>query len=64
MRHLRRRGYATICAMTAIMLAGCARVSGGEYCSLYNPVYTSVMDSEETQAQVDLNNAVWMELCD
>ncbi len=33
------------------------------YCSSYIPVYTSRQDTEETKAQVDKNNAVYLERC-
>ena len=47
------------------MQIGCARGSHARssFCSVYDPVYMSVDDSEETKVQIDNNNAVWLELC-
>ena len=55
------RGIA--CALILVLQSGCARVSGGEYCLLYLPVYASTKDTEETRRQIDMNNVVWQELC-
>lgn len=34
------------------------------FCLLYEPVYTSVNDTEETIKQVVKNNAIWLEFCE
>lgn len=52
-----------VCALMAILLSACARVSGGTFCRLYEPVYTVPADSAETQQQVDANNVVWLMEC-
>lgn len=48
-----------------IMLGGCAKNLPviDTFCLKYQPVYTSIGDTEETKRQVDENNAVWMEGC-
>ena len=33
------------------------------YCAYYNPVYTSVKDTEQTKKDVDENNAIWLKRC-
>lgn len=45
------------------MLQGCAGASSGDFCDIYQPVYTAAADSAETRRQADLNNAVWAALC-
>ena len=55
--------YATACAVILLMPAACATVSPGDFCQVYQPVYTAKADTEETKVQVDGNNAVWLELC-
>lgn len=43
---------------------GCANVSPvRDYCLLYEPVYTSSVDTAETLRQTDRNNVVWLALC-
>jgi len=55
----------SLCALILLLLTGCATASrGADYCMVYEPVYTSPEDTEETRTQVDGNNAVWLELCD
>lgn len=46
------------------MPAACATASHGDFCQIYQPVYTVAADSEKTKSQVDGNNAVWLELCE
>ena len=55
---------ASVFVLTAALLSGCGSVSGGSFCGIYTPVYTSPDDTEETQEQIDQNNAVYLELCD
>lgn len=56
--------YAIACATILTTLCGCGAASQGSFCLLYIPVYTEDADTPETRRQADLNNAVWMELCD
>jgi hypothetical protein len=63
MIYQKRRLSAIVCMLTLILCGGCARNSGGDFCLIYQPIYTSVEDTEQTQDQVDINNAVWQELC-
>ena len=51
-------------SVIVIMLNGCGHASQGSFCNIYQPVYTSTADTEETKQQVDNNNVVWLELCD
>ncbi len=55
--------YVTGCCVMLAMPAGCAPVSQGDFCSLYKPVYTAAGDTPETKDSADINNAVWLELC-
>ena len=48
----------------SIMLTSCASVSPvSDFCLIYEPVYVSDDDTEETVRQVMLNNAAWEEIC-
>lgn len=47
-------------------LSGCAKSTQGaknSFCLIYEPIYMSVHDTEETKRQIDLNNAAFEELC-
>ena len=61
---LKAIAYVTVCAGTCLLLIGCAGASKGDFCLLYQPVYTSDDDSEYTLKQIDMNNALWLEMCD
>jgi hypothetical protein len=63
MRLRKPRARATACALILLTLQGCASASGGDFCALYQPVYTADADTEETKRQADGNNAVWLALC-
>lgn len=54
------------CALMLITLSGCETGSRGinNFCLLYQPVYHSKKDTEETKASIDVNNAIWLEKCD
>ncbi|MGM0423278.1 MAG: hypothetical protein ACQEQL_09315 [Pseudomonadota bacterium] len=45
------------------MQSGCAAVSAAEFCTVYQPVYSTTQDTEATRLQIDRNNAVWLEFC-
>ena len=50
--------------ITVISLGGCVNGSrANSYCDIYDPIYISPNDTEETKKQVDGNNIVWVELC-
>ena len=53
-----------VLGMISVLLSGCGNGSRGSYCAIYEPVYTSPQDTEETKKQTDRNNAVWLENCD
>ena len=50
-------------SLIIVLQSGCAKSSHASFCDIYNPVYMSVDDSEETKNQIDANNAVWLDLC-
>ena len=61
-----RTKLAAACALTLLILSGCAgniHVPTSAYCLIYEPVYTSDMDTLETIEAVARNNAVFEELC-
>lgn len=58
-----RAAFATACAAILLTLPGCAPASRGDFCEIYQPVYTAPADTEDTKSQSDANNAVWQELC-
>lgn len=35
-----------------------------DFCLIYEPIYHSPADTEETRQQADRNNAAWLELCE
>lgn len=49
------------------MLAACAKATPapttGEFCRVYEPVFTSPRDTEKTRAQTDVNNGNFECLC-
>ena len=50
--------------MTLLTVTGCERnIPANSYCLVYQPVYISEDDTEETLKQVDANNAAYEELC-
>lgn len=49
--------------MMLILQTGCAAVSAGDFCQIYEPVYTADADTAETRRRCDRNNAVWWQLC-
>lgn len=57
---------AIVLLMTLSMLNGCGSGSSvrDNFCLIYDPVYTSPDDTEETRKQNDGNNAVWLEKCE
>lgn len=59
----RRNWRVTACATMLLMLQACARVSSGDFCLIYQPVYAAPKDTEETRRQIDDNNAAFLALC-
>lgn len=52
---------ATACALILPSLAMCGTASPpGDFCLIYQPVYTRAGDTPETRDQVDANNVVWL----
>jgi len=48
-----------------LIVSGCGINTRGisSFCEIYEPVYTSAQDTEETRAQVDRNNAAYEDVC-
>lgn len=64
MRYAGQKMCAIISLVILSMLSGCVTGShAGSFCGIYQPVYTSTFDTEETRKQVDENNAVWEKEC-
>ncbi len=63
MRQKKRLLSVTVCIMMIILQSACARGLPASFCQLYQPVYTSPTDTEETRKQADTNNALWLEMC-
>ena len=55
--------FAMLCGAMLALLQGCAPALPGNFCAIYQPVYTSDKDTAETRDAADLNNAVWLETC-
>lgn len=50
--------------MTLLTVTGCVKnIPADSFCLVFQPIYTSESDTEETLKQVDANNAVYEELC-
>ncbi len=50
--------------ITLTMLTSCVgNIPASEFCLIYEPVYVSDDDTEETVRQVMLNNAAYDEIC-
>ena len=46
-------------------LSGCVKRLDGSFCRIYKPVFLNYQDdTENTIAQVEENNVVYLELCD
>ena len=52
-----------VCCLTLILPVACAGVSAGDFCLIYEPVYTAAADTAMTVAACDRNNAAWWVLC-
>lgn len=50
--------------LIATLLSACATVSLDSYCVLYEPIYHSNDDTEDTRGQIDRQNAIWLEVCE
>ncbi len=62
--YLKRCRQGILCVVVTILLSACAKNLDGDFCLLYEPVYSSAQDTEETQKQIDNNNVVWEVLCE
>ena len=52
-----------LCCAILILLNACAPSLNGNFCDLYEPVYTVPEDTLETQKQIDRNNTIWVLDC-
>lgn len=52
-----------VCIAMPITLGACVNGSAGDFCALYQPVYTADADTEATRQQADMNNVIWLEMC-
>lgn len=52
--------------LMVILLSGCVTSTPADnsFCLIYEPVYTSVKDTEDTKLQVDTNNLAFECLCE
>lgn len=51
--------------MTLALLSGCETVSPvNDYCLIYEPIYSSMDDTEETYRQVNRENAKYLAVCE
>ncbi|TVL97175.1 MAG: hypothetical protein CV087_22690 [Candidatus Brocadia sp. WS118] len=59
--------YIILLILIAFMLNACAQnipaKTTDTFCELYQPIYMSERDTEETKQQIDANNGVYDELC-
>jgi hypothetical protein len=47
------------------LLSGCATVSPvSDYCTIYEPIYSSLEDTEETKRQIDRENVKFLAVCE
>ena len=65
MRSMRLNVFATACALSVLLLTACGGNSPGDFCSVYQPVYSSSdsLCDERIREQVDGNNAVFLCSC-
>ena len=50
---------------TVALLSGCASASSvSDYCVVYEPIYSSMEDTEETARQIDRENAKYLAVCE
>lgn len=55
----------TMLLTTVALLNGCASVSPvSDYCMIYEPIYSSMEDTEETHRQINRENAKYLAVCE
>lgn len=47
----------------SLFVQSCATNTNGDFCLVYEPVYSCDDDTEETRVQIDRNNVVYERLC-
>ena len=51
--------------VTVISLSGCKTVSpASDYCTIYEPIYSSMEDTEETVRQINRENVKFLAVCE
>lgn len=64
MSHFKAR-TALLIVLGMFALSGCVKRLDGGFCHIYKPVFLNYQnDTENTIAQVEENNVVYLELCD
>lgn len=65
MKSHKRKIYVSILSMISLLLSACvSSLPVSSFCYIYEPIYMSEADTEATKKQIDINNSVWLELCD
>ena len=55
----------TMLLATVALLNGCASASpASDYCMIYEPIYSSMEDTEETYRQINRENAKYLAVCE
>ena len=55
----------TMLLATVALLNGCASASPvSDYCMIYEPIYSSMEDTEETYRQINRENAKYLAVCE
>jgi hypothetical protein len=50
---------------TLALLSGCESASPvSDYCTIYEPIYSSLEDTEETKRQIDRENVKFLAVCE
>ena len=51
-------------SLALLSVTACAKnIPVNSFCAIYEPVFSSVLDTEETLKQIDKNNAAYDEVC-
>lgn len=50
---------------TVVLLSGCVSASPvSDYCTIYEPIYSSMEDTEETVRQINRENVKFLAVCE
>ncbi len=65
MKSLKQKIYVITLSVISVLLSACVNaLPVSSFCYIYEPIYMSEADTEYTKKQIDINNSVWLELCD